>query len=97
MNDTTKQKLMNQLCVLKADLYLEPEAKEMFVNVLISIDFKNCETDLEMLQLFFKRIYAGIAELKKRNTELREEVKLLKEQVENLKQSPQENLSTKEN
>ena len=86
-----KQRLMNQLCVLKPELYLDDDAKEMFVNVLIVIDFKTCDTDLEMLQLFFKRVYAGIVELKKRNTELREEVKLLKERLEKYEPNPSEN------
>lgn len=84
----TTDDIKKHLCVLKPELILDDEAKEMFCQVLCSIDFKICETDMEMLQLFFKRLHAGIAELKRRNAELRKENAELKLQLPEQQEEP---------
>ena len=78
----TTDDIKKHLCVLKPELILSDDAKEMFCKILISIDFKTCDTDMEMLQLFFKRVFSGIEELKKRNAELRKENAELKQNQE---------------
>jgi hypothetical protein len=85
-----KKLLMAAVSTLDKNLMLTDEAKDMFVDLLMSINFKECQDDLQTLQLFFKRVYTGIEELNKRNKELKEEVSLLKEHLENTKLLPLE-------
>lgn len=75
------KELEKMICTLKPTLILSQDEKDMFIQILTTIDFKVCENDMEMLQLLFKRLYAGIEELKKRNTALREENEKLKLQL----------------
>lgn len=76
-----KEQLKAKCATLKENLILSDDAKSMFVDLLISIDFKQCDDDFETLQLFFKRVYSGIEELKKRNKEYKEEIEKLKLQL----------------
>jgi len=96
---TTREQLMAMTSTLKENLILSEEAKGVFVDLLMAIDFKNCDNDMETLQLFFKRVYSGIEELKKRNKELSKEIELLKlpENKEAVEISPLESLLISEN
>lgn len=96
----TTDDIKKHLCVLKPELILSEDAKEMFCLILSNIDFKVCETDMEMLQLFFKRVYAGIDELRKHNAILKKEIEELKPsspELEVIEISPLESLIISEN
>lgn len=81
-----------QLSTLKKELMLDDTARSMLASLLISIDFRIADNDLETLQLFFKRVYVGIEALKKEVSELKLEIKNLKEssEVEPLNQDTKE-------
>ena len=79
MQPSTDLELMKaQLSTIKTQLMLTDEEKDKLAKVLLSIDFGICENDMEVLQLFFKRMYPSITELKKQRKELQQEVEELK-------------------
>lgn len=78
----TKEEMRALTSTLKPTLILSEDEKDMFVDVLMTIDFKVCENDFETLQLFFKRIYTGIEALKKKVEECKKEIETLKKQSE---------------
>lgn len=87
-NDLEFQKMKSQLSTLKPELMLEDSAKSMLASLLISIDFRVCDNDVESLQLFFKRVYVGIEALKKERDELKKEIESLKKPLEEEPVSP---------
>lgn len=88
--DFELEKMKAQLSTLKPELMLEDSAKSMLASLLIQIDFRVCSNDLEILQLFFKRVYTGIEALRKERDELKLNLKESQDELEKLK------LSTKE-
>jgi hypothetical protein len=82
------EKMKAQLSTLKPELMLEDSARNMLASLLINIDFRVCSDDLEILQLFFKRVYVGIEALKKERDELKKEIQILKERCVDEPASP---------
>lgn len=88
--DFELEKMKAQLSTLKPELMLTDNARSMLASLLISVDFRVCNSDLEILQLFFKRVYTGIEALRKERDELKLNLKESQDELEKLK------LSTKE-
>lgn len=80
--DMAFEKMKSELSTLKPELMLEDSARSMLASLLIEIDFRICDSDAEVLQLFFKRVYVGIEALKKERDELKKEIQSLKELYE---------------
>jgi hypothetical protein len=73
--DMAFEKMKAQLSTLKPELMLEDSARSMLASLLITIDFRVAENDFEILQLFFKRVYAGIESLRKERDTLKQSLK----------------------
>lgn len=82
MNELEKANLKAQLSTVKVQLILNDEQKDMFVDILGNIDFSICDNDLETLQLFFKRVYAGIEALKKQSKEHKDELAVCEKKLD---------------
>lgn len=82
MNELEKANLKAQLSTVKVQLILNDEQKDMFVDILGNIDFSICDNDLETLQLFFKRVYAGIEALKKQTREYKDELAVCEKKLD---------------
>ena len=88
--DMAFEKMKSELSTLKPELMLEDSARSMLASLLITIDFRVCDSDLEILQLFFKRVYAGIESLRKERDTLKQNLKESLEELEKLKPSTKE-------
>lgn len=88
--DMQFEKMKAGLSTLKPELMLTDDARSMFASLLISIDFSICDSDLEILQLFFKRVYTGIEALRKERDELKKSLKESQEELEKLKPNTKE-------
>lgn len=86
------EKMKAGLSTLKPELMLTDDARSMLASLLISIDFRICDSDLEILQLFFKRVYTGIEALRKERDELKLNLKESQDELEKLKLSTNEDL-----
>ena len=80
--DMQMEKMKAQLSTLKKELMIDDAGRNMLAELLISIDFRVAENDLEVLQLFFKRVYSGIEALKKERIVLKQELEDVKKQME---------------
>lgn len=88
--DMEKEKLKAQLSTLKPALMLHDSERDMLADILVQIDFRICNSDLEVLQLFFKRVYTGIEALRKERDELKLNLKESQEELEKLKPNTKE-------
>jgi len=88
--DMAFEKMKAQLSTLKPELMLEDSARSMLASLLITIDFRVAENDFEILQLFFKRVYAGIESLRKERDTLKQSLKESLGELEKLKPSTKE-------
>ena len=86
--DMVFEKMKSELSTLKPELMLEDNERSMLASLLISIDFRIADNDLETLTLFFKRVYVGIEALKKERDELKKEIESLKKSCEDHPASP---------
>ncbi len=88
--DMEKEKLKAQLSTLKPALMLHDSERDMLADILIQIDFRICDNEFEILQLFFKRVYTGIEALRKERDELKKNLKESQDELEKLKLSTNE-------